>query len=111
MITAGASSIFIVAGQTLVPGGSAITISGTVLSLAPSATNVVVGPKTVMVGASTVVVGPSTIMLGPKVPSTVYVTGTRPAESGLVSNGAQRISMSTLSLSWVVSLGVLVVCS
>jgi hypothetical protein len=41
--TANSLSQFLVAGQTLVPGGPAITVSGTPISLAPGATAAVVG--------------------------------------------------------------------
>jgi len=45
-ITPDSVSRYLVASQTLVPGGPAITVSGTPVSLAPSATAVVVGTST-----------------------------------------------------------------
>ncbi|KAL8690363.1 MAG: hypothetical protein Q9218_004173 [Villophora microphyllina] len=45
-ISANAASDYVIAGQTLHPGGSAITLSGTVISLAPSATALVIGGST-----------------------------------------------------------------
>ncbi|KAH3996874.1 hypothetical protein HBI70_215880 [Parastagonospora nodorum] len=42
----GSGSAFVIAGQTLVPGGEPITVSGTVISLAPSASFVVVNGVT-----------------------------------------------------------------
>lgn len=46
-ITANPASQYVIAGQTLVPGGPAITVSGTRLSLAPSASQLVVGSSTI----------------------------------------------------------------
>ncbi len=46
-ITANPASQYVIAGQTLVPGGPAITVSGTRLSLATSASQLVVGSSTI----------------------------------------------------------------
>ncbi|MCJ1270405.1 hypothetical protein MMC22_010302 [Lobaria immixta] len=46
IFTPNAASQYIIADQTLVPGGPAITVSGTRISLAPQATDVVVGTST-----------------------------------------------------------------
>lgn len=46
MITPNAASQYVIAGQTLVPGGPAIIVSGTRISLSPQATDVVLGTST-----------------------------------------------------------------
>lgn len=46
VITPNAASQYIIAGQTLVPGGPVITVSGTRISLAPQASDVIVGTST-----------------------------------------------------------------
>ncbi|MCJ1422413.1 hypothetical protein MMC29_000293 [Sticta canariensis] len=46
VITPNTASQYVIAGQTLVPGGTAITVSGTRISLAPRATNIVIGTST-----------------------------------------------------------------
>ncbi|OJD30182.1 uncharacterized protein BKCO1_6500043 [Diplodia corticola] len=52
--TMDSSSIFVIGGQTLSPGGQAVTVDGTVLSLAPSATAVVInGQESSLAGGST----------------------------------------------------------
>ena len=48
--TVNSKSEYIIAGQTLTPGGLAITVLGTRLSLAPSATQVIVGSSTIGLG-------------------------------------------------------------
>ena len=45
-LTPNSASEYLIASQTLVPGGPAITVSGTPVSLAPGATAVVVGTRT-----------------------------------------------------------------
>ena len=45
--TADSMSEYIIAGQTLIPGGPAITVSGTPISLGPSATQAVIGSSTI----------------------------------------------------------------
>ena len=40
------ASQYIIAGQTLVPGGPPITVSGTRISLAPQATDIIIGTST-----------------------------------------------------------------
>ncbi len=47
--TANSATNFIIAGQTLTPGGT-ITVDGTPISLAPAATDVVVGTSTIGIG-------------------------------------------------------------
>lgn len=51
---AGSGSTFVIADQTLAPGGPAITVSGTVLSLAPSASFVVINGATSVLANPTV---------------------------------------------------------
>lgn len=45
--TANADGTYVIAGQTLTPGGSAIAVSGTIISLAPSGTQLVIGTSTI----------------------------------------------------------------
>jgi hypothetical protein len=48
VITADSASNYIIAGQTLAPGGSAINVDGTTISLAAAGTQIVDGTKTVV---------------------------------------------------------------
>ena len=52
-ITPNAAGVYLIAGQTLIPGGPAITVSGTRLSLAASATQVVIGTSTIPLNPTT----------------------------------------------------------
>jgi hypothetical protein len=61
----GSGSTFVIADQTLVPGGQAITVSGTVISLAPSASFVVVNGVTstlTNVAAAQITTAPSLVI-------------------------------------------------
>ena len=51
-ITANAQSQFVVAGQTLSPGGPAITVGGTAVSLGPSASSIFIGGSTILLQPS-----------------------------------------------------------
>ena len=66
-ITANSKTEYIVAGQTLHPGGSAIVIGGSTISLAPSATAVVVNGKIASLTPHSVLaaVAPPIITVGP----------------------------------------------
>ena len=55
--TLNSASEYIVADQTLTPGGSAITLSGTRISLAPDATTIVIGSATSVLAAASSGIG------------------------------------------------------
>ncbi|KAK0508632.1 hypothetical protein JMJ35_008908 [Cladonia borealis] len=59
-VTANSASQYIIASQTLTPGG-AITISGTPISLAPSATALIIGSSTISLDSSATILPPLTI--------------------------------------------------
>ncbi|KAK1920061.1 hypothetical protein P3342_002357 [Pyrenophora teres f. teres] len=61
----GSGNTFVIAGQTLAPGGSAITVSGTTLSLGPSASFVVANSATLTLGSPVTQANvPPTITIG-----------------------------------------------
>lgn len=65
VITPNAASQYIIAGQTLVPGGPAITVSGTRISLTPKATDVILGASTERLAGVGVTVTGSAMPTGP----------------------------------------------
>jgi hypothetical protein len=68
-ITANSASDFVLAGQTLVPGGPPITVSGTPVSLGAAGTDVVVGTSTESVGLGGLIISGFGGMAG-QVPAT-----------------------------------------
>jgi hypothetical protein len=91
-----ASSVLVISGQTLVPGGSAITVSGKTILLPASGTNVVVASagKTTSIGVG------GYIISGLKGPGTQ--TG---ASAVFTGSGTRGLSMSwILSITWTAGL-------
>lgn len=71
-ITANTASDFVLAGQTLVPGGPPITVSGTPVSLGAAGTDVVLGTSTESVGLGGLIISGFGGMAG-QVPATTEV--------------------------------------
>ncbi|KAL8950025.1 MAG: hypothetical protein Q9183_007554, partial [Haloplaca sp. 2 TL-2023] len=99
-IAPNAASEYVVAGQTIRPGGSAVTVDGTVISLESSAAAAVIGGSTQLLAPSPVLattVAPL-ITLGPQVLSanadSDYVIGGQTLKAG----GAITVSGSVISL-------------
>lgn len=104
-ITANPASQYVIAGQTLVPGGPAITVSGTRLSLAPSASQLVVGSSTIPLIASgalpTLTVGGQTLTANPS--SQYVIDGQTLAPGGpAITISGTRISLGSSASALVV---------
>lgn len=104
--TADANKEFVVAGQTLMPGG-AITVSGTTVSLAPAATVVVINGQTADVKPASVSAAPTisakpVLVVGTNRYTAVTGTGTGTAYvvdgQTLTPGGLVTVSGSTISL-------------
>lgn len=76
--TADASSLFVIAGQTVTPAGPAIVVSGTPISIASGATAVVIGTKTVPIVHNPAVDTP-TVAPVLKFAGSIYTAGTSSA--------------------------------
>lgn len=104
--TADANQAFVVAGQTLMPGG-AITVSGTTISLVPAATVVVINGQAANVKPASVSAAPTTsgkpvLVVGTNRYTAVTGTGTGTAYvvdgQTLTPGGIVTVSGSTVSL-------------
>jgi hypothetical protein len=98
----GSGTTYIVAGQTLAPGGHAITVSGTVLSLAPSAAFVVVNgvSSSLAIPAAAQITTAPVLTIGNDVFRPVSGTGTSylVGSSTLTPGGIITVSGTTISL-------------
>jgi hypothetical protein len=98
----GSGSTFVIADQTLAPGGQAITVSGTVISLAPLASFVVVNgvTSTFATAAAAQITTAPTLTLGNSIIQPLQGTGTSYliGSSTLTPGGIITVSGTTISL-------------
>ncbi|MCJ1465894.1 hypothetical protein MMC07_004513 [Pseudocyphellaria aurata] len=106
VITPNAASQYVIAGQTLVPGGPAITVSGTPISLAPSASYIVIGGITTALTNSATPLPPLTIDGTKILPNSAseYIIGSQtliPGGSAITISGT-RISLAPFASALIV---------
>jgi hypothetical protein len=98
----GSGSTFVIADQTLIPGGQAITVSGTVISLAPSASFVVVNGvmSTFVTAAAAQITTAPVLTIGNNIIQPLPGTGTSYliGSSTLTPGGIITVSGTTISL-------------
>ena len=98
---AGSGNTFVIADQTLIPGGQAITVSGTVISLAPSASFVVVdGQTSSLANPAAAQITPPALSIGNGIFQPLPGTGTSYliGSSTLTPGGVVIVADTTISL-------------